>query len=538
MSGQKRDGGKAFAGYRLPKLWRFLITWFVFFLLMGYDPIGEGPAKDLALVELANYLGAPFYSESTRAQDQIVIIMADPLSLGELGWTWPLPYDRQAAVVGKILEHKPRLLAMDLLFLDRRENEGFEFLEDTIKDHRDTTAIIGAAAPRHEGFEQPRQILPLSVAAEITVKTEWKEIGYHLLTDDGRSRPSLALAIYEEACRSTASAPNQTIDELCKRGAPFDEDEYEREMLVFWGSGSPDYNRVFDGKLDIADDLFRCKKDSRSAPERVVQLFLRQERSLQETCAFHPVLPLDLLMQLESDALDAALAGKIVIYGLNHPGIPDIVNPPTSQPIAGVHLHAMAVDNLLTFGPDYFGTTTSRLWGVGSLALPTLKFIVALLTFATIFCLMLTEQKREAGDEENSGALPRKTIHDFADLRAAILHWLRGHHPRLVLKDIRLGLKGWNQDRKRRLQATKSAAGATAAWLRWTLGLAPVLIQRSATGRWLLFGCIFVLIFCLDLYVLNVPPINALTLIVILGASQAIVPTEIFRPSREPHDQA
>jgi hypothetical protein len=523
-------GGERQVVYRLPKLYRFLIAWFFLFLLLAYDPIGEGPYKDRMLVGLVNYLAAPAYP--SKARDQIVLVMADTVSLSELDLSWPLPFAEQADVIGKILKHEPRVLAMDLLFLDSRGDEGLDFLVDTVTESRGGIPIIGAAAPAVGAPAERRQILPLSIEANITVRTDWHDIGYRLLGDgqvSPPSRPSLALAIYQEACNREDTDQQSPIDTLCASHAPFNEADFEREMLVFWGTGAPDYSALFQ-RMDIADDLFRCVRDSSSAWERVVRMFVRQESAPRETCAFHPVLPLDLLMRLDDDVLDAALGDKIVIYGIDHPGIPDVVNPPTSHPIPGVHLHAMALDNLLTFGSEYFGTVTAPLWGVGSLALPTLKFVVASFMFVVIFALLLSSQ---TGKKDRSAkARKKKTIRDFDDVKDALWLVLQRIGPTGIARDVADGLAGWNRRRDVRLRKAGHSPRTLVIWVAWFLGLLPVLVGRTSTGRVVLFVSLCALIVYLDIHVLMVPPINALTLLAILFASQLVVPAGVFSPRR------
>ena len=47
------------------------------------------------------------------------------------------------------------------------------------------------------------------------------------------------------------------------------------------------------------------------------------------------------------------IQNKIVFYGAGLEGTSDIVRPPIHAPVAGVYAHAMAFDNLLTYGKHY-----------------------------------------------------------------------------------------------------------------------------------------------------------------------------------------
>lgn len=522
--------------YKLPKLWRFLIAWLIFLLFLNYDPTGMSHAGESWLVRVVNYLGAPLYE--SEAQNEIVIVMADRTSLEEIGWTWPLRFDQQAEVIGRIVAQGPRVLALDLLFLDNRPGQGLEFLQDTlaqpISQDGKEVPVIGAAPPENIDIVRPE--LQFSKEADITVDTDWPDMGYRLVGDrHGRplERPSLAFTVYREICTDT-----EPPRPLCPNRGPIDTRAYEREMLVFWGSGLPDYVTLFQGNEPLARRLFDCREDSRSTWERIIGMVLLQRHTPESTCAYHAVLPLDLIMHLGSNELKPMLEDKIVLYGLHHPGIPDIVTPPTSQPIAGVHLHAMALDNLLTYGPDYFGATSRDLWGVRSLSLATLRLIIAGFVFATIFSLLLSSRD---GKKDKSARLGKKMpINDFDDAKDATSQLLKRIGPAGIYRDVAEGLAGWNRRRDKHLRAAGKGPSTWAVWLYWLLGLLPALLHRTATGRCALFLWVFALIVYLDLYVLMVPPINALTLVAILGASQLIVPARIFRPRprrrRKPKD--
>ncbi|WP_181847789.1 CHASE2 domain-containing protein [Thalassospira profundimaris] len=52
------------------------------------------------------------------------------------------------------------------------------------------------------------------------------------------------------------------------------------------------------------------------------------------------------------------LGGRVIMYSFNLQGLQDIVHPPTVEAdIAGVNVHAMALENLLHFGPAYLSDT-------------------------------------------------------------------------------------------------------------------------------------------------------------------------------------
>ena len=206
--------------------------------------------------------------------------------------------------------------------------------------------------------------------------------------------------------------------------------------------------------------------------------------------------------------------------------LPDIVEPPTTRPLPGVHLHAMALDNLLTYGPDYFGTASKRLWAVGSIKMETVRMVLTLCVFAAILGIRLSEPA--STESTAQPAAQTRQINDFTDLKGAIAQRLRRIGPASVRRDIAAGLEEWRNLRAPKTE-NRSAYGKDALW---RLAVAPLLLTRTATGRVASFIGILILVFCLDLYVLRVPPVNAFHIATLFLASQVVVPTEVFTPHR------
>lgn len=91
--------------------------------------------------------------------------------------------------------------------------------------------------------------------------------------------------------------------------------------------------------------------------------------ALKQTCAPLGTVPVEALLNWEADPtagemedefrrtdedLEAILQDKVVFYGADVTAAADLIYPPTHDRLAGVYMHAMAMDNLLTYGPDYF----------------------------------------------------------------------------------------------------------------------------------------------------------------------------------------
>ena len=516
--------------YRLSRSWRFFIAWTVFFVVLYYS---ASQSEDANFLRSLNAWGAPLYSD--RFQNEIVVVMADPVSLGELGYQWPLRYDAQADIIAKIMEQKPRILALDLLFTDPRE--GTDFLWDTLSEYEKKIPIFGAAVPA--GISDLKIVtnddnkpLPF-IQADITADSDWADMGYKLRAQpSGSDGPpeSLAFAMYRKLCESR-KPEDKLRHEACPAG-PIEPADYTREMLVFWGSGSPDYNTVFDNKLDIADKLFQC---SSAVPplQRLWNFLLGKEAVPAGNCAYHPVLPIDLLMGLGDEELKAALEGKIVLYGVDHPGIPDIVDPPTSQPLPGVHLHAMALDNLLTYRAKYFGTSNAPVLGLDSLSFTALRFLVAVAIFLSFLPFLLSNRKQEHSLEVEISLVKIVPIRSLADIPHAFFQARKS-----IIADIVEATDAWIDKRPVWLSSHEPDRNPAPAYLilldlLWLAGLIPDLMQRSKMGRVVFLALVAIAVACLDLFVFLVPMTTFLVAVSIFGASQLMAPVGILKPARK-----
>lgn len=541
--------------YVLPKLWRFLLFSVFVLLFLNYDPAGISSAGARWMARVINYIGAPQYESAGR--DKIVVVLADPVSLDAIGQSWPLPYAEQAEIISIIMEHKPRMLALDLLFTDqRREDPDAELLWNTINEYRNQAPIFGAVAPPGKsGVRLIRnaagETLPV-YGVDVAVTTKWPDLGYRLKAN---SQPeSMAFEMYRALCDPDWPGRRKTHPDndkwLCptqlSSGSgvpdlpegnplpPLDKEDYQREMLVVWANGVPDYASLYGNEMDVAKSIFKCNEDNRDTLERLMALIVRQRYESDANCAYHAVIPIDLLKNLDWDVADNALQGKIVFYGLDHPGIPDIVDPPTTQPIAGVHLHAMALDNLMTFGPDYFGTESKRLWAVGSLTLAELQMLVTLAVLLVLFFILVSNPV--ATGQAAPPAVEYRVVSDFAQLKSAWRHY-RNHFTLVSLYgDTVAGFNDWQNFHTRSVNDATSLPDRMLRHALWVAAFLPILAFRTFLGRILLFVFFLGLLFYLDIAVLKVPPVDAFSLIAVLTASKIVVPTQVFHPRRKRTD--
>lgn len=127
--------------------------------------------------------------------------------------------------------------------------------------------------------------------------------------------------------------------------------EEDAPLALVWGLKSAP-------QTDRPDSLSHCKPGAydgwRYMPGVLRQFFADPPSPI---CPYHRTLSMVQLNELPEPALASYLAGRYVLVGANVPAYNDFANSPIHGLIPGVHLHAMALDNLLTYQGAYKQST-------------------------------------------------------------------------------------------------------------------------------------------------------------------------------------
>ncbi|PKR53497.1 CHASE2 domain-containing protein [Thalassospira marina] len=97
------------------------------------------------------------------------------------------------------------------------------------------------------------------------------------------------------------------------------------------------------------------------------------------------------------DSWIGQLGGRVIFYSFNLQGLQDVVHPPTLEnDISGVNVHAMALENLLHFGPAYLSNTARTDKSLGALNSDNLE-LLSMLGLFLIRLLILIVVRRFGG---------------------------------------------------------------------------------------------------------------------------------------------
>jgi len=119
-------------------------------------------------------------------------------------------------------------------------------------------------------------------------------------------------------------------------------------MALVWGHNSASQDAY-------PRSLAGCRRGERELSQVIPKLLrgLFGEEVHTPLCPYHRTLSADQLNYMDPSELSRHVKGKFVLVGANVPGYNDFVHSPVHGLLPGIHVHAMALDNFLTFREDY-----------------------------------------------------------------------------------------------------------------------------------------------------------------------------------------
>jgi hypothetical protein len=390
-------------------LWaKALFRWFCYTalggLLLAVDPFGLGSFAEEGSQKALYEIGGPLYSSDAREDITIVLVTESSLKrLYELKITgtneWPLLYQDWGVILKTIAAHDPRSIFVDVLFEQERVTDpSLPSLKATLDRLRYGPPIYFAAgAPP---YDSPL-LTQLDAFADL-VGSSWEGHGNGVPLEQ-HGYPLAATALYQDVCN-----PNTPRLAGCNTNSEWAlEPSLNRSTLsLVWGSR---------GKLPLTAELEGYSRDEYCTnntdslgdlgvgvlkgaigewwePLKTGVQDLRsalwgqtKTRSQGTRCLFHRVIDVEELLlifdhgtQAEKAALMRSLENKVVLLGTFFEGLPDTTETPNLGTVPGVALHAMMLDNLMKYGPDYIKTA----------GLNTLPYNASIWAFMVLFLVL------------------------------------------------------------------------------------------------------------------------------------------------------
>jgi len=367
--------------------------------LVWWDPFQWNEASSNASQDLAyRVLIGPLYPTDQR--DEITVVLFNEATLGYLDATWPVALGRHAEILRNIREMGPRAVMVDFIFPDKRDDPSVTQLQDEILAYQGEGIPLYFARAEGTGLDWIRSDL-----------SEAKLTSIANPISDGVSRtydPCSRFSGDHPACACVAgpndfkSCPAET--DAASTGSPvaltaaFELYRGEAGLpsrLNIYEPGTMDV--VWSNRLNPTNDLWMRKQTAEGFENLCVDIassfddWLRrmasksEKYSFRQTCPYSTTVSARMILSAPQDAaLRDLVHERYVFYGGDLAGLEDTVVPPTHVKLPGVYLHAMALDNLLTFDGEY-KYSSIPLFG-GDIGAGNLTYLIAgLLAVAVVF---------------------------------------------------------------------------------------------------------------------------------------------------------
>jgi CHASE2 domain-containing sensor protein len=343
------------------------IIWFVpLYVLEKFDPFGLSRQVRSYSERLVQKVTAPFYGSA--AQDKIAVVLIDQASLVARGEAWPPRYVYYEEVVRRIAKQKPAAIFLDVLVEDKRAYDDSlavtrQALGETLNktqvplflatlDTKSNSVFNGVPGTqttlsgwRGYADDYPLAISPGHFYGEHDSQLELEE------KCDATQNRTVAFQLYQQLC-------DQGLQQGCAAHEVDAQEQFCDAMVVQWGHHVskvvPEHQLISESQC-TATEQNASVRFGESMRAFFASLFSGFDEStlkqLRQPCPYTVTIREE---DLSSEKVRGVLTGRVVMIGLSLPGIHDIVDSPVHGQIPGVYLHAMALDNLLTWNADYY----------------------------------------------------------------------------------------------------------------------------------------------------------------------------------------
>jgi len=324
--------------------------WFVVVLLFGFaafqiimNPFGFSDLTQRYTQDVANLLIDGPYLYPQTGREQVSVALVDDASLRELGMPWPWTYGAQARALDALLALKPRAVVVDVLFVDPRHDDTLPELVDEIGRYAKARvplylvgspdAAAGAPPIRRELLNTGVRVLDPTIIVNQAIARQYPATGACMGAHGPRQDClSLALSVYRDLYPREPLAVPQGLMELV------------------WGTRANPVNAKWMKVTDENGAVHSCGENQEIGLLKRIWLAFLDPSSLRSLCPYTSVIPAESLIEGRDDADVAHLAqNRIVFYGASLSGVQDRSFTPVNGLLASIFVHAMALDNLITF---------------------------------------------------------------------------------------------------------------------------------------------------------------------------------------------
>jgi hypothetical protein len=297
---------------------------------------------------------------SKAGQQSISVVTIDDTDLKEYGLSWPVPLDYYQRLLDGIVKRGPKAIFLDVLFLDN-------------KPKRETEALIGAACRATDAgvpfFLATYALLSLSSDTERELFAARTKSGVPCvipvrptITPDSLDQSQWAYPLRprnaDESHRSADLPDSVALSMYCKLYRHTCPTKAEVPLALIWASKAAPTNAETMVVRDKQGNLAPVCRNAWNWWEVIPGAVLFREVThmpMLPLCPYNQVIPVRAFKNYGFTAaqLDEELRGKVVLIGVDLKSIGDNLFSPLHGRLPGVHVHAMALDNLISFDGKY-----------------------------------------------------------------------------------------------------------------------------------------------------------------------------------------
>ena len=293
-------------------------------------------------------------------QRAITVMTLDDTDLKEYGLNWPVPLDYYQRLLDGVVKRNPKAIFLDVLFLDD-------------KPKREVNALIGAACRATDAgipfflatfaleslsSDTERQLFAARTASGVSCVIPVRPN----VTPDSLDQSQWAYPLrprHAEEDKDSAGLPDSVaLSMYCKLYPATCPVKTEVPLALIWATKAAPTNATTMVVRDKQGNLAPVCRDIWNWWEVIPGAMLFRQinnMSMLPLCPYNQVIPVRAFKNYGFTAaqLDEELRGKVVLIGADLKSIGDNLFSPLHGRLPGVHVHAMALDNLISFDGKY-----------------------------------------------------------------------------------------------------------------------------------------------------------------------------------------
>lgn len=373
--------------------------WFVCMTLFGFamiqimlNPFGFSDLTQRYAQDISNLLvtGPYFYGDAGQKAISAAIVDEDTLQTLQMPWPWS--YGAHARVLDALLAYHPKAVVVDFLFVDARNDPTLAQLVDEIARYKKAHVPLffegGTHLPYGEYPLRPElaktgvPVLDPTIPVYDGIARQYNVSGRCFGATRGDCY-SLALEVFRKTYPQYKLAPLNGMMELV------------------WGTRTDPHNAKWIS-LTGADGTKRSC-DPGIGPLRRFYLAFFDPGQVQNPCPYNAQLPVVALMDGRDDPdIPNLIQNRVVFYGGSLEGAQDKTYTPVNGLLPSVYVHAMALDNLVTFeGRPEQNVITAFGYTIPSNPAQMMAIIPVILILAAMHMRRMRRKRASAGQEHS-----------------------------------------------------------------------------------------------------------------------------------------